>query len=196
MVKQVLSQAIPDSNCFLMGSFPLRTYLPDSDVDVAVLVSDVQKAYFDTHAAFRKILDALYCATIQPGNQDASHTLRNISFVNAKTPILQCTVGNIDLDITVNQIGSLGAITFLEEADRFIGKQHLLKRSLLLVKVYTTLTSASAQSAFVLIRACSCFLSFFFVILCNEALVVGRGNHVCGTGFVGCKARHVFVIRR
>lgn len=136
VVKDVLARAIPECQCFLMGSFPLRTYLPDSDIDIAVLVPDSPTTQSDTQTTLRKILDALYCAAMQPEPQEAGHTLRNISFVNAKTPVVRCTVGNVDFDVTVNQIGSLGAITFLEEADRFIGKQHLFKRSLLLLKLW------------------------------------------------------------
>lgn len=153
-----------------MGSFPLRTYLPDSDIDIAVLVTDSQNTHLDAQVTLRKILDALYCAAMQSEPQDASHTLRNISFVNAKTPVVRCTVGNIDLDVTVNQLGSLGAITFLEEANRFIGKQHLLKRSLLLLKVMHTLRTFQ----------CMC------VCNCEANVLTYEGGECCGCLCFGC----------
>src|SRR3546814_17393164 len=59
---------------------------------IAVLVTDSQNTHLDAQVTLRKILDALYCAAMQSEPQDASHTLRNISFVNAKTPVVRCTV--------------------------------------------------------------------------------------------------------
>lgn len=45
-----------------------------------------------------------------------------------------CRVNNIGVDVTVNQLGSLASMYFLEEADLIIGRHHLLKRSILLIK--------------------------------------------------------------
>lgn len=192
VVKEVLTRAIPESQCFLMGSFPLRTYLPDSDIDIAVLVGDSQGTRAESQTTLRRILDALYCAAMQSEPQDASHTLRNISFVNAKTPVVRCTVGNVDLDVTVNQIGSLGAITFLEEADRFIGKQHLFKRSLLLLKVCGRCKICMYCRGSFKIRYL--FLSDLLHLLCS-AVALDRGGDLRRPIFAWRKKRHVLVVR-
>jgi hypothetical protein len=62
-------------------------------------------------------------------------TIRNIEFRNARTRVAHCVVNNMDVDISVNQIFALASNIFLEECDRMIARNHLLKRSTILVKV-------------------------------------------------------------
>ena len=69
-------------------------------------------------------------------NEPAKFEIRNVSFINARTPIVTMMVGNVVVDVTENQGGSVGASVLLEEADRWIGRDHLFKRSLLLLKAW------------------------------------------------------------
>ena len=39
------------------------------------------------------------------------------------------------MDIGANQVGDIATVALLEETDQLLGKNHLLKRSLLLIKV-------------------------------------------------------------
>ena len=48
-------------------------------------------------------------------------TIRNVEFVNARTKLAHCLVNNISVDVTVNQIGSLLTLTFLEESELITG---------------------------------------------------------------------------
>lgn len=43
-------------------------------------------------------------------------------------------MNNIPIDLSSNQVGGLCTLCFLEEVDRKIGKNHLFKRSLILLK--------------------------------------------------------------
>lgn len=61
--------------------------------------------------------------------------IRNVEFINARVKLLHCVVRNVGIDITVNQRGVLGSLLFIEEADKTIGCDHLLKKSILLIKV-------------------------------------------------------------
>jgi DNA polymerase sigma len=38
-LRGLLRKRLPNLECFLMGSFPLKTYLPDSDLDMTISVS-------------------------------------------------------------------------------------------------------------------------------------------------------------
>lgn len=62
--------------------------------------------------------------------------IRNVTFVNARTPIVTMVVGNVVVDLTENQGGSVAASALLEEADNQIQRNHLFKRSLLLLKAW------------------------------------------------------------
>lgn len=69
-------------------------------------------------------------------DEDAKPEIRNVSFINARTPIVTMVAGNIVADLTENQGGSVAASVLLEEADRLIQRGHLFKRSLLLLKAW------------------------------------------------------------
>lgn len=47
------------------------------------------------------------------------------------------------MDIGANQVGDIATVALLEETDQLLGKNHLLKRSLLLIKVTSPVATAS-----------------------------------------------------
>jgi DNA polymerase sigma len=61
--------------------------------------------------------------------------IRNVEFINARVKLLHCVVRNVGIDITVNQRGAIGSLLFIEEADKVVGCDHLLKKSIVLIKV-------------------------------------------------------------
>jgi len=71
------------------------------------------------------------------GESNNAFAFRNVEFVNARTRLLNCTINNLSVDITMNRIGALATVILLDEVDRLIGQDHLFKRSLLLIKVST-----------------------------------------------------------
>lgn len=71
-----------------------------------------------------------------PSAEAAKPEIRNVSFINARTPIVTMVVGNVVVDLTENQGGSVAASALLEEADNLIQRDHLFKRSLLLLKAW------------------------------------------------------------
>ncbi|AQK57012.1 PAP/OAS1 substrate-binding domain superfamily [Zea mays] len=48
--------------------------------------------------------------------------------------LVKCLVQNIVVDISVNQIGGLCTLCFLEKVDQHFGKDHLFKKSIILIK--------------------------------------------------------------
>ena len=60
------------------------------------------------------------------------HALRQ-----AQVKLLKCLVDNIVVDISFNQLGGLCTLAFLEEIDRLVRPEHLFKRSIILVSVWT-----------------------------------------------------------
>lgn len=50
---------------------------------------------------------------------------------------IKCVVDNqVAVDIGANQVGDIATVALLEETDQLLGKNHLFKRSLLLIKVW------------------------------------------------------------
>ncbi|KAG4213467.1 hypothetical protein ERO13_A01G059200v2 [Gossypium hirsutum] len=54
----------------------------------------------------------------------------------AVVKIVKCTVNDIPVDIPFNQTAGLSALCFLEKVDQLIGKDHLFKRSIILIKAW------------------------------------------------------------
>lgn len=144
----------PSCLMFGSGSSILKTYLPESDIDLVFFTTDnnnddndkddSSKASSDsnniddTKSIFR-ILNALCDEIIAKDSgtsMSSDMTIRNVEFINARTKVVHCFVNNINIDITINQLGAVAAATFLEEADRLIGYDHLFKKSLILIKCW------------------------------------------------------------
>lgn len=49
--------------------------------------------------------------------------------------LVKCVVHDVVVDVSFDTVGGLCTVAFLEAADRRIGRQHLFKRSILLVRV-------------------------------------------------------------
>ncbi|XP_062187771.1 uncharacterized protein LOC133891091 [Phragmites australis] len=69
-------------------------------------------------------------------NCDAEFELKDLHFVNADVKLIKCVVENIVVDISFNQIGGVSTFCFLELVDRQVGKNHLFKRSIMLIKAW------------------------------------------------------------
>ncbi|TYH94534.1 hypothetical protein ES332_A12G047900v1 [Gossypium tomentosum] len=54
----------------------------------------------------------------------------------AVVKIVKCTVSDIPVDISFNQTAGLSALCFLEKVDQLIGKDHIFKRSNILIKAW------------------------------------------------------------
>ena len=63
------------------------------------------------------------------------HSVRNVTFINADTKVVRCLVDNVEVAISANQVGAVSTVSLLESLDRWVGRNHLFKRSLLLIKV-------------------------------------------------------------
>jgi len=192
-IREVILKSIPDGYVIEVGSSLLKTYLPESDLDLILLCphsnnnnnnnnyqgnnnnnnnssndnnNHKSNSQSKSSSVSRNEMQRLtsifnsWCEEISDkeegissssssssssdnnnsssSSSDMTMMIRNIEFVNARTKLAHCLVNNISIDITVNQIGSVITITFLEEVDRFIGYNHLFKRSLILIKVGCT----------------------------------------------------------
>ncbi|KAG8099096.1 hypothetical protein GUJ93_ZPchr0013g35023 [Zizania palustris] len=116
---------------FVFGSVPLKTYLPDGDIDVTILGNTAPDSSFISDA--RDILES----EAEDDDDGAEHYgLRGLRFINAQVKLIKCIIKNIVVDISFNQIGGVSTLCFLELVDREVGKNHLFKRSIMLIKAW------------------------------------------------------------
>ena len=71
----------------------------------------------------------------------------NVTFINADVRVVRSIIDDIEVDVTANSYTSLSAAALIEACDRFIGCNHLLKRSILLIKCWSQLESGSFTSS-------------------------------------------------
>uniref|UniRef100_A0A804MU33 PAP/OAS1 substrate-binding-related domain-containing protein n=2 Tax=Zea mays TaxID=4577 RepID=A0A804MU33_MAIZE len=113
---------------FAFGSVPLRTYLPDGDVDITVLGN--------TWLNSTLIDDVRSMLQSEQENCDAELKLTGLHFIDAEVKLIKCVIENIIVDVSFNQIGGVSTFCFLELVDRQVGKNHLFKRSIMLTKAW------------------------------------------------------------
>uniref|UniRef100_A0ACD5YLT2 Uncharacterized protein n=1 Tax=Avena sativa TaxID=4498 RepID=A0ACD5YLT2_AVESA len=113
---------------FVFGSVPLKTYLPDGDIDLTVIGNT---------SCDGTLIDDIY-SILGSGKQetDAEFEVKDLEHIDAEVRLIKCTIGNIIVDISFNQTGGICALCFLELVDRKVGKNHLFKRSIILIKAW------------------------------------------------------------
>ncbi|XP_030541897.1 uncharacterized protein LOC115749291 isoform X2 [Rhodamnia argentea] len=113
---------------FPFGSVPLKTYLPDGDIDLTA---------FGGHHADDSLAGQV-CSVLQgeEQNEDAEFVVKDVQLIWAEVKLVKCIIQNIVVDISFNQLGGLCTLCFLEQVDHLIDKDHLFKRSIILVKAW------------------------------------------------------------
>ncbi|GER54623.1 PAP/OAS1 substrate-binding domain superfamily [Striga asiatica] len=110
------------------GSVPLKTYLPDGDIDLTVLKGP--------NAVESLAHDVLALLQDEERNENAEYQVKETQFIDAEVKLVKCFVRNFVIDISFNQLGGLSTLCFLEQVDRLIGRDHLFKRSIILIKTW------------------------------------------------------------
>ncbi|XP_013663903.1 uncharacterized protein LOC106368483 isoform X1 [Brassica napus] len=129
-VRRLIMECFPlQVEIFTFGSVPLKTYLPDGDIDLTAFSTN--QSLKDSWANLvRDMLEK------EERNENAEFRVKEVQYIQAEVKLIKCLVENIVVDISFNQIGGLCTLCFLEEADLFINQNHLFKRSIILIKAW------------------------------------------------------------
>ncbi|KAG9449282.1 hypothetical protein H6P81_009247 [Aristolochia fimbriata] len=114
---------------FTFGSVPLKTYLPDGDIDLTAF-SKNQNLKDSWAQEVRDMLEK------EEKSENAEFRVKEVQYIQAEVKIIKCLVENIVVDISFNQLGGLCTLCFLEEVDHLINQNHLFKRSIILIKAW------------------------------------------------------------
>ncbi|WCJ22397.1 PAP/OAS1 substrate-binding domain superfamily [Euphorbia peplus] len=127
-VQRLISKCFP-CEVFTFGSVPLKTYLPDGDIDVTAFSKNQTIKESWAHQV-RDILE------VEEKNENAEFHVKEVQYIQAEVKIIKCLVENIVVDISFNQLGGLCTLCFLEEVDHLINQDHLFKKSIILIKAW------------------------------------------------------------
>ncbi|KAL1561926.1 hypothetical protein AAHA92_04562 [Salvia divinorum] len=127
-VQRLIMNCFPCQVC-TFGSVPLKTYLPDGDIDLTAFTQNQNLK--DTWANLVKdILER------EEKNENAEFRVKEVQYIQAEVKIIKCLVENIVVDISFNQVSGLCTLCFLDEIDNLISQNHLFKRSIILIKAW------------------------------------------------------------
>ncbi|KAJ1377547.1 hypothetical protein SESBI_48768 [Sesbania bispinosa] len=127
-LQNLLMNSIP-CQVFTFGSVPMKTYLPDGDIDLTTFV-DKQ---FLKDSMIPEVLDIL---KHEENNKVAQFHVKEDRYIQTEVKIIKCIVENLVVDISFNQLGGISALCFLEEVEDLISHNHLFKRSVILIKAW------------------------------------------------------------
>ena len=122
------------------GSVPLRTYLPDGDIDVCLLGPHELLAANPCWTS--RLRDHIEFAEADAAAHDAvsPFAVSEIHVVHAEVRLMKCICDGVVVDISANQFGGLATLGFLEEVDAFVSarlkSEGLFKRSIVLIKAW------------------------------------------------------------
>nr|GEW28478.1 polymerase, nucleotidyl transferase domain-containing protein [Tanacetum cinerariifolium] len=123
------SENNPIIKVYSYGSVPLKAYLPHGDIDLTV-VGPMNKGY----DLSKHVLELLEGAQQK---ESAGFKITEINFINAaQVKLIKCIVDGISIDMSFNQLGGVCSLGFLELADTLIKKDHIFKRSIILIKAW------------------------------------------------------------
>ncbi|XP_074326105.1 uncharacterized protein LOC141664107 isoform X2 [Apium graveolens] len=127
-VQRLIMKCFP-CQVFTFGSVPLKTYLPDGDIDLTAFSNNqILKETWATQV--RDMLES------EEKDDNAEFCVKEVQYIQAEVKIIKCLVENIVVDISFNQVGGLCTLCFLEEVDHLINQNHLFKRSIILIKAW------------------------------------------------------------
>ncbi|XVE73726.1 hypothetical protein DITRI_Ditri11bG0141700 [Diplodiscus trichospermus] len=127
-VQRLISKCFP-CQVFTFGSVPLKTYLPDGDIDLTAFSKNQNLKDAWAHQV-RDMLEN------EEKSENAEFRVKEVQYIQAEVKIIKCLVENIVVDISFNQLGGLCTLCFLEEVDLLINQNHLFKRSIILIKAW------------------------------------------------------------
>ena len=122
------------------GSVPLRTYLPDGDIDVCLLGPHELLSRDDWTVRLRAHVERAEAAAAEAsaelGSPAAEFAVSEIHIIHAEVKLMKLICDGVVVDVSANQFGGLAALGFLEEVNAFIGKGEIFKRSIVLIKAW------------------------------------------------------------
>ncbi|KAK8326290.1 hypothetical protein V6Z12_A11G107400 [Gossypium hirsutum] len=127
-VQRLITKCFP-CQVFTFGSVPLKTYLPDGDIDLMAFSKNQNLKDMWAHQV-RDMLEN------EEKNENAEFRVKEVQYIQAEVKIIKCLVENIVVDISFNQLGGLCSLCFLEEVDILINQNQLFKRSIILIKAW------------------------------------------------------------
>ena len=136
---------------FPYGSFPIKTYLKESDIDITIIFENKtnhQILINLTNDLINNIIFIIKDSLENYNNQFKQNIFTDINIINADIKLIKCQIQSIPLDISLNNFYGLFKMIFMNNIFKQIEKKFnnqntinkltVFKRTILLIKAWCT----------------------------------------------------------
>lgn len=147
IIKKIMDKAIQAEikeyipHIFTYGSFPIKTYMKDADIDITIIFEDIKTHKLVLNVPFEIISNTIVILknAFETFNfEENMNVFTEINIIYAEVRLLKCKYENLSLDISVNNLTGISKILFMsyieKNFDEHINNYSLFKRTLLLIK--------------------------------------------------------------
>jgi len=149
LAKQIIENALimnyPNyiPHIFIYGSFSIKTYLKDSDIDITIILENKENHELlkdISNILINDILQIIQKAFEEYNIKIKSNTFNDITIILSDIKLLKCQIDSIFLDISLNNFYGLLKIIFMNYIFEKLGKDDnkliILRRTITLIKAW------------------------------------------------------------
>lgn len=114
----------------------MKTYLPESDIDITVLFTEYFLKDEQLETPSRVSYSELNRLKEGLENSSQEYGLENIIIINAAVKLIKLYCDGIQIDISFNQTGGITTYKYLEAVDQLIDRNHIFKKTILMIKAW------------------------------------------------------------
>lgn len=133
IITDILKKELPDYITYVIpyGSFPVKSYLKDADIDITICFESKKDKKMMINIPIQVIDKAILVikeAFERKNKETEFELISDIKIIMADIRLLKCKVGNINIDITINNFAGLYKIIFINFIEEeFKHKFNILK---------------------------------------------------------------------
>ena len=131
-----------NAHVYEIGVNALQSFLPDDPIQMSIYLSKGQEPgwYIRLNEKLCRVSGGMSSSDVMAGvGESRPHALTNVSFINDHKNgyKLRCLVDtSVGVEILANSRSDLCLLAFFEEFDRIVGRGHLFKKSLLVLRAW------------------------------------------------------------
>jgi hypothetical protein len=120
------------------GSYALKTYLPEDEVDVSAFFSRASESTWVQRVVNALCQEAAAETDVTTRAPTQFAVQKVTAIFSEERPVIQCRIGLVSVNIYGNNVGALARCSLHEFVDIQVGQDHLYKRSLILVQAWAS----------------------------------------------------------
>ena len=117
IIIDILNKKFPYYNTFIFpyGSYPMKSYLKNADIDITIFLQSKQEVFTEIPIEIINDMIILIKEKFERYNKESAFVLfSEIKIIMADIRLLKCKIGNISLDISVNNFSGIYKVVLID----------------------------------------------------------------------------------